>query len=224
MPLSTLNEINEKTNVLFRDGEPFVVPDISDEWKKKLEALKEAELPSHYAACLFDARVDRARRMGFIVTDPNRVVELVMGEPHNKESDGKRHNVEWVYDHHENTYEKGGNSTWGGNSTVFTRNRVELEKKFMFFPSSNTIEVWRCIYGRLSSLGNIPYDIVLRINELKKLNIFNAFGAVAPACAWENNNEDRCDHIITAEVWEITKNGDGGLTSGQKGLFFIASW
>jgi hypothetical protein len=69
----------------------------------------------------------------------------------------------------------------------------------------------------------IPYGVVLRINECKQLKLFNAFSVLAPMEAWEKKTD--IDPIVVATIWELPLNNEKKRASaGQVAHFFLAQW
>ena len=85
-------------------------------------------------------------------------------------------------------------------------------------------EKWRCRFGKLDYLKrDIPYGVVLRIQEVKELKLFNVFHVLAPIEAWERKTD--IDPIVVATIWELPPNKDGAYkTAGQVAHFFLAQW
>jgi len=78
--------------------------------------------------------------------------------------------------------------------------------------------------GKLDYLKReIPYGVVLRINEIKKLNLFNVFNVIAPIEAWERKTDH--DPIVMATIWEIEYNPNSeDRSAGDIAHFFVAQW
>ena len=67
----------------------------------------------------------------------------------------------------------------------------------------------------------IPYGVVLRINELKDVKIFNTFNVLAPIEAWTHQTD--IDPIIVGSIWELPKK-DGRHNRAGIQHFFVAQW
>ena len=220
----TLQEVQEKTTQIFEQADGMgthnlVVPTPPIIWKDKLNALEEENLLNKRAALLFDMRKWQVTEMGFKEIKTPELVEMLMGEPHTEEIEGKtRQNYEWAYNHH--TDELLGKD-WGGMPAIY--NRV-VRTGLWHLPPFAKKTVWTCQSGRLDYLKReIPYGVILRINECKKLKLFNVFNVIAPKEAWENETE--IDPIVVATIWELPFKASGKNDSaGQTAHFFLAQW
>lgn len=212
--MTNMMEIKNETEEIF--NEELKVPEPSIHWKRKLEALEEAELENQYKACLFDMRCEQAKLMGFKRFKSDDLVEMLMGEKHTHTGSGeKRQNHEFMYNHHTGITLIGDNCNWGGNPTLFYH---KYNPTSWFLPPFSPIEKWRCQFGKLDYLKRtIPYGVVLKINEVKRLNLFNVFNVLAPMEAWELKTD--IDPIVVATIWEIN-----GSNVGQSAHFFLAQW
>jgi len=107
--------------------------------------------------------------------------------------------------------------------TIFVRKE---KVNAWFMPPFKEQEIWRCQFGKLDYLKReIPYPVVLQINELKKLKVFNCFNVLAPMEAWERKTD--IDPIVVATVWEIPPNekkDEPPNKAGQAAHFFLAQW
>lgn len=213
-----LQEVKEKTEGIF--GEKLIVPEPAFHWKDKIEALEVAGLTSHRVDAIFDMRCEQASKMGFERMTSGELVEMLMGESYTKEVTGKeRQNHEWIYNHHTGETETKG-CTWGSAPVDFVR--IEKANKW-YLPPFCTEQKWSCRFGRLNHLKRtIPYGVVLRINEVKELNLFNAFNVIAPVEAWERKTD--IDPIVVATIWSIEKKPEGGSSAGQVAHYFLAQW
>ena len=217
-----LDEVKQSTSQIFEDEtgcKELVVPTPSTVWKDKLDAFEGANLTTQRSSLIFDMRCWQAEAMGFRKIESSEMVQMLMGEPHTKEINGKeRQTYEWRYDHHEDVAEL--NSNWGGVPTIFQR--IE-RKNFWYLPPFSKKILWQCQFGKLNYLKRtIPYGVVLRIEECKKTKLFNCFNVLAPLEAWERKTD--IDPIVVATVWEITKDEKGNGSAGQVAHFFLAQW
>lgn len=200
------------------------VSEPSKHWERKIKALKEANLDNQRAAAIFDMRCEQVTSMGFKQIDTSEMVEMLMGSPHTETEDGKeRHNHEYVYFHDTDKELVGKDCNWGGEPTIFIRKE---KVNAWYMPPFKEQEVWRCQFGKLDYLKReIPYPVVLQINELKKLKVFNCFNVLAPMEAWERKTD--IDPIVVATVWEIPPNekkDESPNKAGQAAHFFLAQW
>ena len=224
----TLTEVKEQTDEIFdfeKIGEEgLVVPEPSLHWKRKLEALEETNLIRQWRECLFDMRCEQAKMMGFERIDTSEMAEMLMGSPSTENftrKDLERHNHEWLYNHITGNTLRGDDCNWGGPPTDFVR----MEKKNVWFlPPFKAAEMWRVRFGCLDYLRReIPYGVVLRMQEVRKLDLFNCFSVMAPEEAWERKTD--IDPIVVASIWSFAdtdgrKMNDAGTTAH----FFLAQW
>jgi hypothetical protein len=215
-----LTEVANKTSILFE--KELKVPEPPVIWKDKLAALEEAKLDKQKDALLFDMRCWQADEMGFQRMDSGELVKMLMGESHTEAFDSPDRQIyEWVYVHHNDSIDK--DSGWGGKPTRFVR--VD-NKGFWYLPPFAKIKLWECQFGKLDYLKReIPYGVVLVINETKKLKLFNVFHAIAPMEAWEKKTD--IDPIVVASIWELPeylKSEQGARKAGQVAHYFIAKW
>jgi hypothetical protein len=210
-----LDEVIKSTDTIFGD-ETLVIPEPSADWKRRLEALEEASLVQQRSALVFEMRCWQAKELGFRQILVSDAVKMIFGEPHTEEAEGaERQNHEWMYRHDSDTVLEGEDCNWGGKPTQYVR---IVKKGLWYLPPFAQVETWRCQFGKLDYLKReIPYGIVLRINELKKLKLFNAFQVLAPMEAWIRKTD--IDPIVMASVWEF---GDNKVA--QAAHFFIARW
>lgn len=206
------------------------IPEPSAHWQRKIEALEEADLENHRRAAIFDMRCEQAGLLGFHQINTSDMVEMLMGERPTRTIDGDtRHTYEWVYFHMHDEVETKTN--WGGKPTIFIRERQVRAKRWWWPPfAKKTVEDWRCQFGKLDYLKReIPYGVVLKLNELKKLKLFNCFNILAPMEAWERKTD--IDPILVGTLWEFPldpnddRDKDGhSHSAGQTAHFFIAQW
>jgi hypothetical protein len=213
----TLENAKQSTDEIFASD--LVVPDFSPDWKRKLEAFKETHLDRHYRKTLFDARCEQAEEMGFVRLDSSEVVQMLMGESHTDTGrTGSRLSREWMYNHIDDTEKFGGKCKWGERPNFWDKR--EVQAGFLF---SSTETKWRVQSGPVDYLNkDIPYGVALRMQEIKKMKFFNAFGAYAPEEAWIKQTD--IDPIVVAEIWEFEYNGSKPSNSGREAYFFVAQW
>lgn len=217
----TLEELRIQTDKIFQpvwdEGEELKVPQPSPHWLRKIEALEEAHLEQQRISAIFDMRCEQAKTMGFKQMKSGELVQTLMGEMHTniKEKSDNRQNYEWFYNHHTGEILTGCNCNWGSEPVDYIR--IDRKGPWYLAPF-NKIEMWRCRFGKLDYLKReIPYGVVLRLNEIKKLNLFNVFNVLAPIEAWERKTD--IDPIVTATIWSINKSN-----ADQISHFFLAQW
>ncbi len=223
-----LTELKAKIDTVFENE--LKVPEPAIHWKDKLEALRESKLTSHESSLIYDMRNEQARMMGFEELNVVTAVEMLMGEKHTnlsvdedwKKEDRQSH--EWVYNHHNgDVYTQ--KDSWGGMPTDWYR----MERKGLWYlPPFALKESWRCRLGKLNYLKrDIPYGVVLRMQEIKTLNLFNCFSVLAPVEAW--THKASIDPIVFASIWELpTKQSAEDKqkygSAGQVTHYFLAQW
>lgn len=218
-----LKDVKESTKAVF-DAGPLTIPDPGPVWQRKLEALEEGKLDQQRAAAIFDMRCEQADKMGFMRLTSGQAVEMLMGEAHTdtkERDDVPRQTYEWFYNHHDGVLLEKDKCNWGGFPIDFWR----MERKsFWYMPPFAKVEKWRCRFSKLDYLKReIPYGVLLRINELKELKLFNVFNIVAPLEAFERNTD--IDPIVLATIWEVPpRDKDKGSTAGQAQHYFLAQW
>lgn len=219
--MMTLTEIKTQTDKVF-GNENLTLPEPNHHWQRKLEALEEANLEQQHRSCLFDMRCEQAATLGFEAIESEEMVEMLMGESPTtiKEEVGERQQHEYFYNHITGVTLEGSECNWGGKPSQFYRE----EKKFQWWiPPFGKFEKWRCQFGKLDYLKRkIPYGVVLRINEVKSLNLFNVFNVMAPMEAWERKTDT--DPVVVATIWSIEDKGDKASKAGQVQHFFLAQW
>jgi len=221
--VATLADVKEQTSLIFEEKEEkktLAVPKPPVIWKDKLDALEEAGLAKQRAAALFDMRRWQAQEMGFKEIESSEMVKMLMGEAHTDSYDGiERQNYEYAYDHHEHALL---GKDWGGKATIF---RLQRRKGPWFLPPFSKQTIWEVQFGKLDYLKrDFPYGVILRINEVKTLHLFNSFHVMAPMEAWQKKTD--IDPIVVATLWELPPQDDPkkGRSAGQTAHFFLAQW
>jgi hypothetical protein len=212
----TLEQIATSTLPIFENKE-LVLPEPPVRFKDQLAALDEASLPRQRTACLFEMRQWQAKEMGFVEIAISEIVAMLMGESHTDYKDGETHKIEWVYNHHNDEVSK----TWTSKTGIYYR----MEKKGLWHlpPFAKRVK-WEVQHGRLDYIKReLPYGVVLRINELKKLKLFNSFAIVAPMAAWLKQSD--IDPIVIANIYQIPADDKGDYTNaGNIASYFVAKW
>ena len=213
----SFESVKNNVNEIFSNE--LIVPEPPIHWKDKIEALEEADLDKQRAAAIYDMRKWQAAEMGFQEIDSADMVEMIMGQPHTLSEDGKnRQQYEWIYNHHLDTNDD--DSGWGGKPTIFKR--IEKVGLWHLPPFSKKV-VWEVQFGKLNYLEReIPYGVILRINEIKKLKLFNCFNVMAPMEAWQKKTD--IDPIVVASIWELPPSIEKKSTAGSVSHWFVAQW
>ena len=207
-----LQEVKDKTESIFE--EELKVPELIH-FKDRLTAFKESKLERQYRSCLFDMRIEQAKAMGFVPLAGEEMVQMLMKEPHNHSiiepwyTGAMRYG--WAYNHHENK--------------VLDDDSISLRQSDYKRKGWFGKEIWKLRLGSLDYLKEIPYGVVLRVNELKKLRFFNAFDAIAPMAAWDEEAVFTEDPIVVATIWELPIRVDkSSQRVGRREHFFLAQW
>lgn len=217
-----LKDIKLSTDVIFNNHMDVPVPPVI--WKDRLEALSEAGFENHRTSCLFDMRCWQAEEMGFKRIESGEMVKMLTGEHATSFIDGDvRHIHEYVYNHHTDSVFD-SEDKWGGFPTIFIRKE---KKGKWYWPPFGEVETWRVQMGKFNYLKrDIPYGVVLKINEVKKFKLFNVFSVMAPMEAWERKTD--IDPIAIASIWELPfkepYKEKKSSSAGQTAHFFLAQW
>jgi hypothetical protein len=217
--VTTLEEVSKQTEAIF-DLIDIKVPEPIVSWKDKIAALDEAKLPKQKAALIFDMRKWQAIQMGFKEVNVDDLPKMLMDKDFTEQEerpDSERQSYEWAYNHHtDQMLEK-----WGGNPTQWHR---KAKIGHWFLPPFSKKLIWTVQMGKLDYLKReIPYGVILRINECKKTKLFNCFNVIAPLEAWQQKTT--IDPIVVATIWELPPNDKGEMkTAGNNTHFFLAQW
>lgn len=214
-----LEDLKTKTAQAFAT-DPFAVPEPGLAWQRRLEALEAAGLHRQRAAAIFDMRCEQADKMGMVRVSFADCAAMLMGEEPTDRGENAteaRQTLEWLFNHHTGETLAG----WGSRPQDFWR--VERRGPWHLPPFART-ETWRCRRGKLDYLKrDIPYGVVLRVNEIKALKLFNHFEVVAPVEAWVSATD--IDPVAVACIDEFPPDGDGKyVTTGRVQPYFVAQW
>lgn len=212
----TFNEIVAETNPIFE--KELVLPEPPIRFKDQIEALKEAKLPRQRSACIFEMHNWQAKELGFKQMTVSEMVKTLMGEPHTDlRRDGEKQKNEWLYNHHTGEID----TTW--TYTQLSYARLERTNLWHLPPFCKKTK-WEVLTGKMDYLKReIPYGVVLKINELKKLKIFNSFNIAAPKDAWLTQKE--IDPILYGSIFQMPPDDTGKYSNvGAATDYFIARW
>ena len=198
----SIDELNLNNNRVFENG-------ISDHKggrlsliEDKFNAACENNLYALAARFALEYREEQANILGLQKINRAECYTLLTGKQYHfhYEYRFKRYNVEYFYNHDDNSI-----------SYDYTYN-VEDYWRYGF---SDVIR-----QGTLSALKvDIPYGVLLRLTELKKLKIFNSFSVFAPKRCFNKANLS-IDPIITGNIETINSKG----ISSQISHYFVAQW
>jgi hypothetical protein len=172
-------------------------------------------------------RCEQAEMLGFKQIESWDMATMLMGqEPTDQKErdDMARQTYEYLFNHHTDEIFEKDACVWGGKPVDFYHLANTTP---WFLPPFEKKEMWRCRFGKLDYLKRIiPYGVVLKIQEVKKLKLFNVFNVMAPLEAWEAKTD--IDPIVVATIWQITdkheKSSEEFNTAGTTAHFFLAQW
>jgi hypothetical protein len=161
----------------------------------------------------------QASQLGFKEVENEDLPKMLMGKDFTDQEEAKeRQNYEWAYNHHTNELL---NNTWGGPPTIWHR---KTKIGLWFLPPFGKQLIWTVQMGKLDYLKReIPYGVILRINECKKTKLFNCFNVIAPLEAWQQKTT--IDPIVVATIWELPPDDKSDTKSaGNTAHYFLAQW
>lgn len=188
-------------------------------WKEIIESLENSNLIDQKTIAIFKMRCEQAEVLGFTTFDADKKVEELTGEKYTdfKQSSNKSdsHEFDYVYDHHTDSLKE---SIW----TITPTFRYKIEKKNAWFlPPFKKIEKWCYQIGTLKNIKRLlPYDMLIKLDEIKKLKLFNAFLVLSNKNTFSKNTNDPV--VLIGCIWElpITKE-DGKINSGLTKNYYI---
>lgn len=216
---TSILEISKQTTELFEKGLEKELPVPPPKFKDHIAALKEARLTAATDGAIFDMRCWQAAALGLTQMSNEEIVLSLMGEPHTHSGELRTdQEFEWAYSHHEDR-------EWHRSMSPWYFDRIVKETPW-WKPPFCPVRKWRVVGGVVNYLKKeIPYGIVLRMNELRKLKIFNCFMAFAPEAAWRSMGA--VDPIIVGRISECARDNEAEeryLKGGKQATFFIGRW
>lgn len=220
-PKTSLQEIIVATDPVFEA--PLSLPPPPESFRRNLEALAEANLKRQRGSLLFDMRCWQAEKLGLKRFDKvAAIVPILMGEEssHFNVFERASWGFEYCYDHHKDS----ASSEYIMHPWVY---ELWAKRSAWYAPPFFATLQWKVVAGPLDCLKrDIPYGVILRVNELKKLKLFNCFMAVAPEEAWRTSSQ--IDPVIIARISEMPapkeQGGPNILSEGKQAFFFVAQW
>jgi hypothetical protein len=168
--MQTLDQLQEKSNQLWHEDK-FVIPSIPINTQDYIQAYRDLNLNKHANELYFHARCQQAISMGFSFLTPFEIAKMLICKPNAKIIKVDRYESyeqNWFYDH---LFDKCYDQTTAKFSQLplmsYETNKWFNREKICMVP----INMLKCA---------IPYGVLLRIMELKKLKLFNCFYAFAP--------------------------------------------
>lgn len=202
------------------------VPEPPPDMKTRLDILENAGLESQRLMALFEMRCWQADKMGFAKVEAQDIAMALFGEPYTKQiaeekDPNKQKNMKFEYSFNHFT----GNENWGRQMEGWKYERYVEQRRWYLPPFSRNVLKWRMVGGPMDYLKiQIPYGVVLRTQELRKLKLFNCFMVFAPEEAFSSLG--KIDPIVVGRISECAKDSDGAqlLCRGQQALYFVAQW
>lgn len=186
---------------------PVVIP---QHILRMIESYTSTGMVQHAEQLLFKCRCDHAVAQGFIKHPLADFVKMIMDQPHNQTVEPNKSSIsvyDWVYDHHTDQEVTSPNCCWVYVPQIFSRSTKKLF-------SREWKEDWRCRLDTLDRFKNhVPISILLRMNEIRSLKIFNAFSVLFPETT-------KKEPIILAEIW----NWVGEREIMDRAYFFMSQW
>lgn len=218
--LATVEAVYEQTNEVFEDDllqkAQSLKHDMQIANKDKMLALKIANLSTHISRLEKQINSKVATELGFQEFTIEGLARLLMQEEELPISIERMNSMmyEWFYAKEE--FKKF--------IELFRRGEISAQSVNVIFKKrffSKKAKKETCRFGSLNGLKvDIPYGVVLRINELKNLGIFSCFNVIAPETAWHENKY--VDPIVVASIAEISPWGTVSLETMSH--FFVAKW
>lgn len=198
---------------------------IKEKYQDRFDALKEANLTLQLGRLYAEMQVTLAKEVGFEQYSIEELSRLLMNEPDlpfasRQGAWGAWEAYEWFYcpDFIPVEFARNGNKMQTNYRTNIQN--VYFEKKGGWFSRKSIVK--ECRLGPINSLKiDIPYGVILRINELKKLDIFNCFNVIAPISVWKEPVYR--DPIIVASIVEM-ENKREQFSVNDMTHFFVAKW
>lgn len=209
-------------------GEPIAIPEPSSSYRDQIESFNTHHLTQQYIDAVHAMRCWQLERLGFTQVAIDKVVDALMGKPHNHYWDGERtehqgalerQNLEWMFNHLSGTVLSGKACNWGSRPTQYYR--TERVAPCWWLPPFMLKEVWRVQFGKLNYLKKpITVEIASRMAHAKKLGLFNAFAAVAPMDAWTSTSAN-VEAVLIGSVFPFNITQDN---SGSEAHFYLGRW
>jgi hypothetical protein len=220
MALTELQASILRANRIFEQDE-LRLP-VSPDWSERLDR---DHTVSSRALTVFDYRRWQAKELGFKQVELKYLVDDLMCSRHtdyHRGEDDEKTVYDWVYNHHNCCQDK---KRWHRHPSYWTR--MGRKGLFEWLPFGKKME-WQCRLVKLNDLSQeIPYEVILRILEVKTLNIFNCFHVIEPI--YRANRTFLPKPIFLATIWELPpKREETGkfvfTTVGYEAHFFLSHW
>jgi len=197
--------LSKKTKPLFE--KELSIPPYPPDMQRRLDAYKEADLTDQAKTLIFQYRCNEIEKLGFQKVDPKKLAEKFGGTGEWRSSNNAVR-YEWFYDHVNGTTLSASTYNWAADNRPW------------FTPTTFHDNKAKSFLGCLDYLKSpMPYGVVLKMQELKKANLFNAFNVLAPIECWRETIHT--DPILLGVVHELVSNNK---VNPQQQFFFIAEW
>lgn len=209
----TLESVQEKSVLVFEDELQIKVEALKNkrfaEHKEQIDAYEQAGLRVQASKLKKKINISIAKDVGFQELNIESLARILM-----KENKLPFQVDEWAPEH---IYE------WNsGFSQCLRTNSIDVSfiKRNLFVKK----KISKCRMGALDFLKiEIPYGVVLRVNELKELGIFTCFNVIAPEKVWQQPVYR--DPIVVASIAEMSAVYHGNYVRIEDMThFFVAKW
>jgi hypothetical protein len=218
--MTKLETLAKKTDAVLSLDEEFKLPDLSAQTKDYIDAYRKLGLTNHESDLHFYAKGEIAKKAGLQEVSEEEIVRMLTGDevtPIKKSIDVSYFtDIEEFFD------------------PLFNKQyRASFRKRVFHAPFFSRTKFEDIHMIPLSGLKcAIPYGVLLRVLELKKLNFFNCFLAFAPESVIREGTYARVarvDPIIVASlakghVREFGRNGRINTQAVEFKHFFVAKW
>lgn len=204
---------------LAQEMKPVIIAkNVSDQ----VAAFREAGLRRQAPRIVYDARCDAAAAVGFVSLTDQQIFTILKGKPNT--SDGGIVRTDFTSATPEYFYNDvtGVTYTHQGHASGPAVHPIDYHRRpFPYAPwRSWTMRLWW-----LSKLNaDIPFEVLLKVRELKKLNLFNCFMAMGPDEAFCDDKPytGDCELMIVAIIAE--QCDDRQFITAPWTFYFIAKW
>jgi hypothetical protein len=206
--MNAIDELVCKTNEVFTN--PItVLPAIKAEVADRIKTYRDAGLVKQASQQEYLARCEQAQALGFIKITMPEIVNILRpeyrgGSPYEISGQDRGHRSRLEYFLARNGLSCSDDVYWN----------------FADWHPGGTWFQWDALRVRTGPLDSlkmpIPYGVVLRVQELKALKLFNLFSVHAPIELFRNSEVRRDnDPVVTASICD---------PEHKETLFFVAKW
>lgn len=219
--MKTITQLKEATDAIDLTTKPVE----STFWKDRIEAYEQAGLKRQVSLAKLRQRQEIADKMGFEKVTLPEMAQMLMGdEPTKIKSAESVHHPEYFLGQEnepEKPVEPAGSfleAMLAGRQFV---SRPHIIPKVLSFKGEG--RKWKLQFGALNFLkAEIPYGVVLRLQEIKELALFDCFSVMAPEELWVQLPPKPIDPIVVASMY-VGNNNQHDPTD-LAAHYFIAQW